>query len=319
MKINFITSLSLSVVLCGCSAMLPYRDSFKCEKGKDGGVCNSVIEVYELSDNMDNLRLKASTPQDKENTMLEKENNKGQVSASVFENSKEKKELYEIANSISIKQIQDGRPIIFNINELSLVGYDYEIPNNQQVLDYLIKDDNAYTKRLRDEKDMHLIGGDLDTKSSNSSYSKKTINHLESSNSEVIASKNSTSKDSANTIKNDKKIENNDLKSFFSPSMYSNMNKDETFNGASDTLASQDLKCAECQSSNISILPINANVKVCVYSANIRQNPSCNANILRVAKRGEVLYALYSQGGWVKLSDGTFIHRSIVKLINKEN
>ena len=136
-------------------------------------MCNSVIEVYELSDNMDNLRLKASTPQDKENTMLEKENNKGQVSASVFENSKEKKELYEIANSISIKQIQDGRPIIFNINELSLVGYDYEIPNNQQVLDYLIKDDNAYTKRLRDEKDMHLIGGDLDTKSSNSSYSKK--------------------------------------------------------------------------------------------------------------------------------------------------
>ena len=28
----------------------------------------------------------------------------------------------------------------------------------------MIKDDNAYTKRLRDEKDMHLIGGDLDTK-----------------------------------------------------------------------------------------------------------------------------------------------------------
>ena len=46
------------ILLYGCS-MLPYRDNFKCEKGKDSGVCNSVVEVYMLSDDMNVLREKS--------------------------------------------------------------------------------------------------------------------------------------------------------------------------------------------------------------------------------------------------------------------
>ncbi len=40
--------------------------------------------------------------------------------------------------------------------------------------------------------------------------------------------------------------------------------------------------------------------------------PSCKALVLRVANQGEELEALYEQGGWIKLKDGTYVHKSIV-------
>ncbi|PVX11091.1 hypothetical protein DDV74_09120, partial [Campylobacter jejuni] len=65
-------------------------------------------------------------------------------------------------------------------------------------------------------------------------------------------------------------------------------------------------------SSDSKITQINGKVKVCVYHANIREMPSCKALVLRVANQGEELEALYEQGGWIKLKDGTYVHKSIV-------
>lgn len=143
--VGSILSVSIIFLFTACSTMLPYRDNFKCERGKDAGVCNSVMEVYDLSNDMDTLRIKSSS--DKNNT---KEKEKI-TPTEIFSKQKNDKRLQEIVNAISIKQLQNNRPIIFNISEDSLVDYSYETPNNQQVLEYLIKDNNAYTKRLKDE------------------------------------------------------------------------------------------------------------------------------------------------------------------------
>lgn len=310
MNKKLIIPLSFSLVLCGCSAMLPYRDSFKCEKGKDGGVCNSVVEVYELSDDMDMLRIKASSPKDRENA---KENKKNKIPTSFIKSSNDEKGLREIANSMSIKQIQDGKPVIFNINGHSLVGYSYEVPNNQQVLDYLIKDNNAYIKRLRDESDENLINKTLDSKSSNSNLYGENhyagVNDKDSVLRDLLADD-----DSFNNFTKQSKTQHNNIESIVNPSYSTNQNAVD--NHSNNSLKA--LENGECQSGDNTIVPINADVKICVYSANIRQKPSCNAKVLRVAKSGEILYGLYSQGGWVKLSDGTFVHRSIIKIKNKE-
>lgn len=144
-KTHIILFIGVSFIFCSCTTMLPYRDNFKCERGKDAGVCNSVVEVYELSNDMDTLRIKASS--DKNNT---KEKEKI-TPTEIFSKQRDEKRLQEIVNAISIKQLQNNRPIIFNISEDSLADYSYETLNNQQVLEYLIKDNNAYTKRLKDE------------------------------------------------------------------------------------------------------------------------------------------------------------------------
>lgn len=44
--VGSILSVSIIFLFTACSTMLPYRDNFKCERGKDAGVCNSVMEVY---------------------------------------------------------------------------------------------------------------------------------------------------------------------------------------------------------------------------------------------------------------------------------
>lgn len=135
-------SIHLAFFFCGCNTMLPYRDSFKCEKGIDSGVCGSVTEVYDMSDNMDELRkvsYKSESIQTSENSNF----NYYQI--------KNEKKLRDIAHAVSIKQIQDGRPTVFNIYNGNPYAYEYEILNNQEVVEYLIKDEKTHNKFKKDE------------------------------------------------------------------------------------------------------------------------------------------------------------------------
>jgi len=59
------------------------------------------------------------------------------------------------------------------------------------------------------------------------------------------------------------------------------------------------------------IIPLNKKVKVCVYNANIRALPSCQAKVVGIAHRGEKLYAYYLKGAWIKVKGG-WIHKSLV-------
>ena len=59
------------------------------------------------------------------------------------------------------------------------------------------------------------------------------------------------------------------------------------------------------------IIPLNKEVKVCVYNANIRALPSCQAKILKTAHKGEKLFAYYLKGAWIKVKGG-WIHKSLV-------
>ncbi len=58
-------------------------------------------------------------------------------------------------------------------------------------------------------------------------------------------------------------------------------------------------------------IPLNKKVKVCVYNANIRAFPSCQAKIVKVAHKGEELFAYYLKGAWIKVKGG-WIHKSLV-------
>jgi len=56
---------------------------------------------------------------------------------------------------------------------------------------------------------------------------------------------------------------------------------------------------------------LNKYIKVCVLNANIRQAPNCKAKIVKVAHKGDKLFALYEKNGWIKLKNNNFINRSI--------
>ena len=58
-------------------------------------------------------------------------------------------------------------------------------------------------------------------------------------------------------------------------------------------------------------IPLNKKIKVCVYNANIRALPSCQAKIVGIAHKGEKLYAYYLKGAWIKVKGG-WIHKSLV-------
>ena len=323
------SSLVLAGVLSlsGCSAMLPYEDNFKCEKGLDSGVCASVTDVYELSDDMDKLReINASG-----DNIPNKPKEEVDVSNVVSEDSNG---LREVANSISIKQIQDGKPVIFKIKGDNTEAYYYSgrdhehiVPNDQEVMEYLIKDNEAYKRRLNNEgddafKDFLYEKGANGSQRSSRGNNKSNLSHSNLSNGGI---------DNSSGINHLNDMED-DLSTFLEKD---NLEKDSNFNksgfgnnqafgtngdnimGYGDSSYNNESNLSQrenCQSGDMQIKPINGNVKVCVYAANIRQAPSCKAKVLKVAKKSKVMYAEYEQGGWVKLSDGTFIHRSIVTI-----
>jgi len=59
---------------------------------------------------------------------------------------------------------------------------------------------------------------------------------------------------------------------------------------------------------------LNKPIKVCVLNANIRKKPSCKSKIVKVSHKGDSVFALYEKNGWIKLKNGTFIHKSITNL-----
>jgi len=202
-KNSIALTVATTIFITGCS-MLPYRSSFRCNKGKNSGVCASVSKVYEMSFDMDKLK-KKKLNQEKEgcdgkcgDEEVKKENSKPIENDT---NTTEKQKLKDIVEAIEIKKLQDGRPII---------------------------------------------------------------------------------------------IQNNS----------STMGKKAALNTTSI------VDCSKVSGDDV-IHTLNQNVKVCVYRANIRKEPSCKAKIVRVAKKGEVLYAEYEKNGWVKTDDG-YIHESII-------
>ena len=323
------SSLVLAGVLSlsGCSAMLPYEDNFKCEKGLDSGVCASVTDVYELSDDMDKLR--------EINALVDNIPNKHKEEVDVSNVvSEDSNGLREVANSISIKQIQDGKPVIFKIKGDNTEAYYYSgrdhehiVPNDQEVMEYLIKDNEAYKRRLNNEGDdafkdfLYEKGANGSQRSSrgnnNSNLSHSNLSNGGIDNSSGINHLNDMEDDLSTFLEKDNlEKDSNFNKSGFGNNQAFGTNGDNIM-GYGDSSYNNESNLSQrenCQSGDMQIKPINGNVKVCVYAANIRQAPSCKAKVLKVAKKGKVMYAEYEQGGWVKLSDGTFIHRSIVTI-----
>lgn len=221
-KMSLCAIVTLSF-LTGCS-MMPYRDDFQCEKGKNSGVCASVSEVYEMSFDMDTLKKKKLNQEEEGceecgDKDVKKENIGKPIGIDI--NATENQRLKEIVEAIEIKKLQDGRPIIIQNNNSN--GIDSETKQNIQ---------------------------------------------------KMIVS-----------------------------STGGNMNK-------SITQGQESIDCSKVSGDDV-VHTLNQYVKVCVYRANIRKNPSCTADIVRVAKKDEVLYAEYEKNGWVKTNDG-YIHKSII-------
>jgi glutamyl/glutaminyl-tRNA synthetase len=59
---------------------------------------------------------------------------------------------------------------------------------------------------------------------------------------------------------------------------------------------------------------LNKSIKVCVLNANVRKKPSCKSKVVKVLHKGDSVFALYEKNEWIKLKNGTFIHKSITNL-----
>jgi hypothetical protein len=62
---------------------------------------------------------------------------------------------------------------------------------------------------------------------------------------------------------------------------------------------------------NNSVIELNKAIKVCVLNANIRNTPNCKGKVVKVAHKGEKLFAYYLKGAWIKTKKG-YIHKSLV-------
>ena len=69
---------------------------------------------------------------------------------------------------------------------------------------------------------------------------------------------------------------------------------------------------------NNKVKKINKPIKVCVLNANIRKKPSCKSKVVKVLHKGDSIFALYEKNGWIKLKNGSFIHKSITD-VNCQN
>ncbi|EAK6616704.1 SH3 domain-containing protein [Campylobacter jejuni] len=321
-------SLAASIFLGACS-MLPYKENFSCEKGKDNGMCGSVTEVYDLSSDMDELRKKTDREYEQKHPEVKAEakTKAKQEARDSFRTLK----LQEMVESVEIRKIQNETPTIFRYY-LS----EEEASNKADVA--LISENDKESKAIRKDLKNQTEKANLQT-NKNTKNGKNT--HLKHSN--KSASKNDSK------IKNNANKETNINKLYDGIKIYDNNEsgiKDANLtnkegNASSVNIldinftksnAEQNLSTAntntngidknsqvtnepaiDCSASSDSkITQINGKVKVCVYRANIREMPSCKALVLRVANQGEELEALYEQGGWIKLKDGTYVHKSIV-------
>lgn len=220
-----LTSLAATLFLSGCSAMMPYRDDFQCERGKNSGVCASVSETYEMSFDMDTLRKRklGDVPCEDGNCNQDIKLNKKDITGEPLNSAdeyaqkskdNENQRLKEIVEAVEIKRLQDSRPIII--------------------------------------QNFNKVEEDKSTKITTTTQ----------------------------------------------PAIIT------------EQVVSKNIDCSKV-SSDDAIHNINESVKVCVFNANIRKEPSCTASVVRVVKKGDVLYAEYERNGWVKTNDG-YIHKSII-------
>lgn len=223
-KMSLYAIVTLSF-LTGCS-MMPYRDDFQCEKGKNSGVCASLTEVYEMSDNTEELKKRKLTNDGKSNTCEGCENN---------------------------PQKSVGQPIATDNKNLSA-----ENENLKEIIESLEID------RMKKEREQKYVLIDPKMANTNTSSVEEPLK---------ITSKTISGQSSQ-----------------------------------SETNVADD--CFQSEHDN-KVYQINKKVEVCVWRANIRKEPSCKAEVVRVAKKGEVLFAETEQNGWVKVGNG-YVHRSII-------
>ncbi|EAI3822951.1 hypothetical protein XJ45_01430 [Campylobacter coli] len=323
-----ILSLSASIFLGACS-MLPYKENFSCEKGKDNGMCGSVTEVYDLSSDMDELRKRADREYEKK-YLKEKQQKTSQKAEQEARDSFRTLKLQEMVESVEIRKIQNETPTIFRYyltEEEAVSKADVAlISENDKESKAIVKDlkdkanKNTRLQANKNEKNTHLGNSNKSLpKNNNKTKSKadgkdsasKTYDGIKiyDDNQSKLQDANSTNYE--NNISLAGVLDANSIKS----NVDQNVSNTKGLEGDKDSniLGGDNKSAIDCSASSDSkITQINGKVKVCVYHANIREMPSCKALVLRVAKKGEELDALFEQGGWIKLKDGTYVHKSIV-------
>ncbi|HEB7569750.1 TPA: TraV family lipoprotein [Campylobacter coli] len=325
-----ILSLSASIFLGACS-MLPYKDNFSCEKGKDNGMCGSVTEVYDLSSDMDELRKRADREYEKKYLEEEQNQKAAQKAEQEARNSFRTLKLQEMVESVEIRKIQNETPTIFRyylseeeaINRADVILISENDKESKAIAKDLknkaTKDSNLQaSKNTKNGKNTHLgrsakSSPKNDSKTKSNAKQEVDINKLYSGIKIYDNNQSGLNLASANMDNNES---NKNLEASNNSNNESNKNLEASNNSNNESnknLEASNQSAIDCSASSDSkITQINDKVKVCVYRANIRQMPSCKALILRVANRGEELDALFEQGGWVKLKDGSYVHKSIV-------
>lgn len=114
-KNSIILAITVNIFMTGCS-MLPYRDSFQCERGKNSGVCASVSEVYEMSFDMDELKKRKLNQKEDAHEIKSEEDIKKDNMANETDLINENQKLKEILEAMQIKKLQERRPIIIQDN-----------------------------------------------------------------------------------------------------------------------------------------------------------------------------------------------------------
>lgn len=280
MSVRLFKPLSISLsffIFVGCG-MLPYRNDFQCQKGKNSGVCSSVSDVYELSSDMDDLRLRTLNGKSEEE-IKEIQKDEHKKALELAKNEFKTQKLQEMVEAYEIRQIQNEHPVIFRF--------------------FLDKDkkDNSNNKIAQTNKKPK---GNTKKANINKKAGKKKTNV-------GLLTDNNASK-----ILDDNASLYADNKDLNASSFNKDLNSSENLQSLFDDAYAQGKASVDCGASGGKRTEINAKVKVCVYAANIRKEPSCKAEVLRIANKGEVLEALYEQDGWVRLNDGTYIHKSII-------
>lgn len=309
-----IMSLSLFIFI-GCG-MLPYRNDFQCQKGKNSGVCNSVSDVYELSSDMDDLRLRTLDGKSEEE-IEEIQKDERKKALELAKNEFKAQKLQEMVEAYEIRQIQNEQPVIFRFfldekrdnTKSYLAAYDaeYKAKNKATQAKKKAKKSKKNTKKANTSKNAgkkqvntRLLADSNASKDLNASLENYVNNYIagrESNASKVLD-------DNASLYANGKDLN--------ASGFGKDSNSSENLQNLLDNAYAQGKASVDCSASGGKRTEINAKVKVCVYAANIRKEPSCKAEVLRIANKGEVLEALYEQDGWVRLNDGTYIHKSII-------
>lgn len=289
MNLRSLSLISLSLLMLAGCAMLPYRNSFQCEKGKNSGVCGSVSDIYELSSDMDDLRLRTLDEKDEKEIKQAKLKEQEEALKLAKLDFKYKK-LQEMVEAVEIRNIQNEHPTVFRF------FLDESKKDSKSSYLALYNETNKDNKKVQKPK---KTAKTQTTKRTKANVVNSIDKGLKPSVTDKVSNDSNSSK--ANTY-----IASND----------ENLTAIKDLNTSLDNKLQQAYvkgkESVDCSASGGKRTDINAEVRVCVYAANIRKEPSCKAQVLRIANNNEVLFALYEQDGWVRLNDGTYIHKSII-------